>query len=549
MSAEKIDSPQVLPKLVTSDYSAVTEPEIPSAFLVIGRLVHWNNTPAFGRVGVLIDPLHEVHPGQFVAVWHGRRNRAVLTVAQVGDCFEVNPNEDPELAAARERLGLGTAYAGESSSTRIFRLATCDTIEDLEIEIEQSGSFRMIGTRSPDALARAGDPVVLLPDELAQDAIGSLRDPNQGLDVGTAQGVAEFNVTLRPEVVQMHAGLFGNPGKGKSYLGGVLLEEAHKWSIPTLILDINGEFIDLARSLNGLVITLPDRARFGLSLNLLTPPELVSIAPNVQPRTQYAELIELAHDQLRNEKRNSDITFDELKRRINDLGETLKTVKTSIGAAVSRITALERDPLIVPGGGFDFIKSLIQHGIVVLDCRYLSLRQTQLIAAAAARTLQKYGRDMTQKANNGDIEAARWFALLFIDEAHAVAPNSEDVVSTQVLYELARMGRHVRTGLVLSSQSPADLDRSILKRLQTRFVFALEKDQLISIGGVSADLGEDLQRQLPKLARGVCAVSGSSELIKHGFLLKVRPRVTPVGGRTPPVFTARSKKQPSQPKS
>ena len=55
----------------------------------------------------------------------------------------------------------------------------------------------MIGTRSPDALARAGDPVVLLPDELAQDAIGSLRDPNQGLDVGTAQGVAEFNVTLR----------------------------------------------------------------------------------------------------------------------------------------------------------------------------------------------------------------------------------------------------------------------------------------------------------------------------------------------------------------
>ena len=106
-----------------------------------------------------------------------------------------------------------------------------------------------------------------------------------------------------------------------------------------------------------------------------------------------------------------------------------------------------------------------------------------------------------------------------IDEAHAVAPNSENVVSTQVLHELARMGRHVRTGILLASQSPSDLDRSILKRLQTRFVFAIEKDQLASIGGISADIGNDLQVQLPKLPRGVCAVSGSSELVKHGFLL------------------------------
>ena len=42
----------------------------------------------------------------------------------------------------------------------------------------------------------------------------------------------------------------------------------------------------------------------------------------------------------------------------------------------------------------------------------------------------------------------------------------------------------------MSSQSPADLDGSILKRLQTRFVFALEKDQLRSISGVNADLNQ-----------------------------------------------------------
>src|SRR5207253_310493 len=122
-----------------------------------------------------------------------------------------------------------------------------------------------------------------------------------------------------------------------------------------------------------------------------------------------------------------------------------------------------------------------------------------------------------------------------------VAPNDENVVSSQVMFELARMGRHVRTGLVLSSQSPADLNSSVLKRMQTRFIFALEKDQVRAIQGVTADLDERLLSQLPKLPRGVCAVSGSSEIIRHGFLMRVRERESAVGGSTPKVFAGRSK--------
>ena len=261
----------------------------------------------------------------------------------------------------------------------------------------------------------------------------------------------------------------------------------------------------------------------------------------MRPNTQYAELIELAHDQLRNESRGAAITFSMLKERISKLGTDLGTVKTSVGAAMSRISVLEKDPLI--GTHFDFIKMLVNHRVVVLDCRFLSLRQTQLIAAAAARVLQRHGWEMARKAvEDEDQDAAGWFSLFFVDEAHAIVPNDDDVVSTQVLYELARMGRHVRTGLILSSQSPSDLDLSVLKRLQTRFIFALEKDQLRAIGGVAADISEDIIQQLPKLPRGVCAVSGSSELVRHGFLLQVRQRVTPVGGSTPPVFRGRTKK-------
>jgi DNA helicase HerA-like ATPase len=528
-------------EIVVHDATAEADAELPPGFKEVGKVVHRESTPSFLNVAALLDPSFEAKPGQFLGVWHGRRGRSILTVIQVSNAFEVNPNEAPELAAAREALGLGRGYGGEGVSTRIFRLADCATVEEYDVEIKGDDWRIVPPSRSPELLCRAGDPVVILPPQVTVQAIGALERSEAGIDLGRMYGADNVPIVLVPKIFQLHTGIFGNPGKGKSYLGGNLIEEAVAWGIPTLVLDINGEFREAAKSLGGLVITLPDAKRFGISLNLMTPKELVAIAPNVQSGTIYAELIELAHDRLRSEAKGKRITFDDLRFRIEQLGESTKAAKTSIGAAIARLTELERDPII--GHDFDFIKEMCKHKLVVLDCRFLTLRQTQLIAAAGARELQRIGREMALKAEAGDKDAASWFALYFVDEAHAVVPNDDEVVSTQVHFELARMGRHVRTGMILSSQSPQDLNPSVLKRLQVRFVFALEKDQLRSIQGVLADLDEKIVNQLSKLPTGVCAVSGSSELVKHGFLLKVRHRATPVGGGTPDVFAARRKKQ------
>src|SRR6476646_6960667 len=104
---------------------------VPSDFERIGKIVHWEGTPSFNEAAALLNADAEVTPGQFVGIWHGNRSEAVLTVLQVADCREVNPNEDPELAVARDRLGLGTSYAREGVSTRIFRLLEGATIEEI----------------------------------------------------------------------------------------------------------------------------------------------------------------------------------------------------------------------------------------------------------------------------------------------------------------------------------------------------------------------------------------------------------------------------------
>lgn len=544
MNSSSSDSPQpdASPSVRISQFNQPKDPPLPKGTIKIGDIAYYEGSPNFSDAAVLMQPDVVVLPGQFLCALHVRREENLVTILQVADCIEINPNETPELSAARDRLGLGKNYGAEGVSTRIYRLAICTTVEELRLK---PGGWSVVETYAPRSLLRSADPVIQMPDELIAATLGISTDPDAGLHVGEIFGVEKTRVVFSPSVLQLGVFATGNPGKGKSYFCGVLIEEAHAWDVPILAIDVNGELVETARDLGGLVVSLPDKTKFGLTLKLLTSPELISITPGVQEGTQYAELIELAHEQLKGEKQG-DIGFDDLVARIESLGEALDVKKPSIKAAVVRVQKLKHDPLFA--NQFDFIGELKKHKLIVLDCRYLSLRQTRLIAAAAARTLQQYGRRMTEQFNRtGDKEAGAWFAALFVDEAHTVAPNDERVVSTQVIYELARMGRHVRTGLIFSSQSPADLDPSVLKRLQTRFIFALERDQLKAIPGINADLPERLIAQLPKLPRGVCAVSGSSEHLKHGILLGVRQRRTSYGGATPQVFGGRTKRKAAKP--
>lgn len=105
-----------------------------------------------------------------------------------------------------------------------------------------------------------------------------------------------------------------------------------------------------------------------------------------------------------------------------------------------------------------------------------------------------------------------------------------------MLREIARVGRHYRLGLILTTQSPADVDRSILKRLLTRFLHAIEPDQLDALKGVFSDASPDLVRTLPKLPQGTCILTGAYETVRHATVVKIRPRRTTHGGQTPDVF-------------
>jgi DNA helicase HerA-like ATPase len=192
--------------------------------------------------------------------------------------------------------------------------------------------------------------------------------------------------------------------------------------------------------------------------------------------------------------------------------------------AQQRADSLKNIPYI--GNPFEWEKKLVPGAVINIDCRGMLVSDLRLITAAIARDLQRLAR-----ANKVP------FVVLSIDEFHLVAPNDDAVVTTQVLREIARIGRHYRIGLILTTQSPSDVDRAILKRLLTRFLHAIEPDQLDALRGVFSDASPEFVRQLPKLPIGTCVLTGATETVKHATLIDIRSRRTTHGGQTPDVWT------------
>jgi uncharacterized protein len=305
----------------------------------------------------------------------------------------------------------------------------------------------------------------------------------------------------------------------------VLGEELHRWGVPQVNIDVNGEMIDAARQLGGLNVRPGDG--FTLPLGSLTREDLLEAVSGVNRGTNIETLIGYTFDSLRREiaqRRRSAFSVDELVAEIEVQAPVLKMeAANTLRPAQQRVKALDRLPYI--GQRFDWTATLQPGAFVNIDCRGLLLGDLRVITAAVARDLQDLAREKKIP-----------FTVLSIDEFHLVAPNDDKMVSTQVLREIARIGRHYRLGLVLTTQSPADVDRAVLKRLLTRFVHTIEPDQLDALRGIFADAPPEMIRSLPKLPRGTCVLTGVAETVRHAAVVDIRARVTRHGGATPDVF-------------
>jgi uncharacterized protein len=490
---------------------------------VLGTVISDDGSPTFEEIRFRLGPSAAVRPGEFVAVEGRDRDGSLISwvLCRVLDVHEVNPHEDPQSATVRDVLPFPSTYAVEGESTVIFRIVRCEPVE--EMPAADGGG---IGEPAEvQTLPRAGDLVRRPRPDMITAAMGFPSDPDEGLHVGCLHGDGSIPVTVDNGAVQRHVLIVGGIGSGKSYTRGVLGEELHRWGVPQVNIDVNGEMIGAAREMGGRNVR-PGEG-FTLPLGSLTREDLLEAVSGVNRGTNIETLIGYTFDSLRREiarGRRPAFSVDDLVAEIELQAPVLNMQGAStLRPAQQRVKALDRLNYI--GRRFDWKSALRPGAFINIDCRGLLLRDLRIVTAAIARDLQDLARQREIP-----------FTVLSIDEFHLVAPNDDKMVSTQVLREVARIGRHYRLGLILTTQSPSDVDRAVLKRLLTRFVHTIEPDQLDALRGIFADAPPEMIHSLPKLPRGTCVLTGVAETVRHATVVDIRARVTSHGGATPDVF-------------
>jgi len=498
----------------------------------LGQVVSDEVSPSFFVVRFRLNPDGRTSPGRFVAIEaEADDGRSVLLLVRVQDLHEINPHEDAASSTLREVLPFDTSYAPEGSSTVIYRIAEAEPLE--EAVLDDNGEVEAI--RAVTTMPLAGAQVYEAGTSLTVAALGLRDNPAEGLDMGVAYGSTDVPVIPAKEVVQRHIFIGGGIGSGKSYTRGVLAEELCAWGVPQVNIDVNGEMLQATDELGGRNL-VPGENGFTLPLSALSAADVVDAVPSINPGTNMETLLRFSHETLLREVAmggRKHFGVAELVDRIDDCAMRLEMTvgsgsdrrpdRRTVEPTKLRTGSLERLPFL--GAPFDWSSELRPGAVINIDCTGMPLSELRLICASVARDLQQLAR-----------QEAIPFTVLSIDEFHLVAPADDSAVTTQVLREIARVGRHYRLGLILTTQSPSDVDRSILKRLLTRFLHAIEPDQLDALKGVFSDASQDLIRTLPKLPQGVCVLTGAFETVRHATLLQVRERYTTHGGATPDVF-------------
>ena len=489
------------------------------------------NSPSFLQIHIRLNAdTPSLRPGSWLAiaaVAEDGTQRRIL--GRIVNTWEHNPHEDALGSTVSDVLPFNTVYAREGESTVIYRVTEVEPMEEARLDDEGE----IVDIVEVHTLPRAGSPAYIADEAMITKALGLEEDENFGIEVGTLRGSGNppAKAIIKRSAVQRHIFIGGGIGSGKSYTRGVLAEELNMLGVPQINVDVNGEMIEATEQLGG-VNLIPGKDGFTLPLSSLTPEDVTDAIPGVNRGTNIETLIQYAHGKLLNERLNpsqlllwgATFDIDDLIKKIEEVAPALKMeAGGTLNPAIQRARSLEHIPYI--GEPYNWEKR-IQPGIVInIDCRGLLVSDLRLIVASIARDLQRIARKKTNL-----------FVAFSIDEFHLVAPNDDKSVTTQVLREIARIGRHYKIGLILTTQSPQDVDRSILKRLLTRFLHSIEPDQLDALRGVFSDASDTLIRTLPKLPLGTCIVTGAFETIRHAAIIDIRERKTIHGGKSPDIW-------------
>lgn len=288
-----------------------------------------------------------------------------------------------------------------------------------------------------------------------------IADPEDGIYIGKTRWLNVPVFWDYTKLINSHIAIVGITGSGKSYLVKTFLTRAALiWNSNAIILDWTGEYNKWVRQAGGTVISLGKE-----SLNLLDLAGLTVAERSKQIMSAFEILLDL--NNFPQERYDIEEALDEVYEKVKnptltDLVKILEQGKKKRAARLLHRFLVEGSDFFARESSLEMGK-LSNSGLVCIDLHSLP---TEEMRSLTGLTILQFLKERMRRESLSEDKGIRLFVV--VDEAWKIANDDRSDVIT-----IVREGRKYNFSLIVASQNPTDMHKTIISNVGTMFILRL----------------------------------------------------------------------------
>ncbi|MBU0586239.1 ATP-binding protein [Candidatus Micrarchaeota archaeon] len=292
-------------------------------------------------------------------------------------------------------------------------------------------------------------------------------------------------------LINPHIAIVGITGSGKSYLVKTFITRSSiVWDTNALILDWTGEYEKWVRQAGGKVIDLSKE-----HLNLL---DLVGMGSGERTKQIISALDILADLQnFPKEREEIESALEKVykHKKSPELKDLLSILKEPRAVRMIKRLTLQGSDFFSGKSTLTF-SSLLTSGLVCVNLRSLPSEELRSLAAL---TILQFTKEMMRRQKLQEEKGIKLFVVL--DEAWKIASDERSEVLT-----IIREGRKYNFALIVSSQNPTDVHKTILSNSGTLFIMRLVLREFRKYVQESLNYSDYVDSEISKFSVGDAAL-------------------------------------------
>lgn len=335
--------------------------------------------------------------------------------------------------------------------------------------------------------------IIVHPPEPRKELL--LSRPTEGVYVGKTRFMHTPVFWDPSKLINPHIAIIGITGSGKSYTVKTFLTRASLiWNTNAIILDWVGEYNEWVRQAGGTVINLA-KEKMNI-LDLVGVPKHSRIKQIVSAFDVLADLKSFPQERDEIEDALEHLYDKKRKPQLKDLINYLEKKKKKKAARLMKRFTAEGSDFFAGTSSLD-IKKLTRSGLVCVDLHELP---TEEMRSLAGLTLLQYIKELMRAEGLSDEKRIKLFVVL--DEAWKIAQDERSDVIT-----IVREGRKYNFSLIIATQNPTDMHKTIFSNIGTVFVLRMILREYRDYVRNSIGYSDFIDNEISKFGVGDAAVN------------------------------------------